>query len=175
MERSAEERIWAKAGHQYLGKGVEKGADFTQIKKLRRQLRRQGCPLQVGLLDTIVQGATWPGTRRFAAGYCESSICRYCLAGESTTRHQAWECENLLKRLGDKRKEARHLESWATGREGEGKTDAEKWAAGFPPADQEAFWCRGIMHAPPEPRTPPGRGTPNPNGGWDPGGEPLCH
>ena len=148
VENSAEDRIWEKASHQYLGKGVEKGTDFTQVKKLRRQLKREGCALRVGLLDTIVQGATWPEARRFAAGYSETPTCRFCSAGEGATRHQAWECENLLKRLGDKRKEARHLEWWATGKEGAGQAEAEKWATGYPPAEQEAFWSRGIMTAP---------------------------
>jgi hypothetical protein len=59
---------WSKASRHHLGQGLEEGADFSAVAKLRKRFVHDGDPMAVGLLDFIATAGLWTNRRCHEAG-----------------------------------------------------------------------------------------------------------
>ena len=73
LEDSVRRKIWGQAARHFCGSGLEQGVDNSALLLHLRQLRKQGRFAQAACLETMAQGAYWPGERCVLAGYGEGS------------------------------------------------------------------------------------------------------
>ena len=124
MMKDVQKKIWIKAAQHRNGKGLEEGADMTDIKKQLNNLQKKSRHQEFGALLVSVCAGTWTGARK-AEIFGGEGVCK--CGKPDTDFHRLWEdCEE--KEEHRDYEDSQHLLQRA-------QAGAES---------KPAFWLRGI-------------------------------
>ena len=84
--------LWGTASTFFMGKGAERGVDYSVMQRQIRVLERKGRVQEAGMLYRIAQAGVWTQSRRFDAQLAVTNLCRRCGLAADTERHRYWEC-----------------------------------------------------------------------------------
>ena len=131
VAEAAKNQLWRHAATHYCGRGLQEGGDLTAAKWLRQRLVKDGRKVDAGILDSLVEGATWFGDRFHNADNTYSQACTRCTAGTFTgtvenARHAIWTCGDNANCIGNAVQRSERLAPHVSD-------------------DEECLWLRGIV------------------------------
>ena len=91
------DQSWKKAAEHRNGAGLEKGADFTVIRKHLACLEKNDMCGKAALLRKAAVAGMWPRQRAHEANLVRQSTCPRCGKYPETEFHRIWQCEKNLE------------------------------------------------------------------------------